>query len=163
MYICNTLQANINSESLFIVMLSYVRDSTWRTTISPFHRYQFEIPGSWSSVSSLRLKHEVMYIFFNFASIAAAKKRWAIKRHNLSTWFEIVVLRPYHWQCITRVTNWGKIGEGMVGFLPPAKGFLLWVFGLWCKVSSKLSENCDRERGDSLTDRQKDTQTRVIL
>ena len=78
--------------------------------------------------------------------------------HNTNSWLT-VVFRPANWKCIT---GW-KIGEKLEkewsDFDPQRKCCYFWGSGLWCKVSSKLSEICDRRRGD----RQKDTQTRVIL
>ena len=50
----------------------------------------------------------------------------------------------------------GKYGKEWSDFDPERKGSYFWGSVLWCKVSSKLSENCDRKRGD----RQTDTQTR---
>ena len=49
--------------------------------------------------------------------------------------------------------NWGRNGR----ILTPTNS-ILYDLGsrLWCKVSSKLSENCDRRRGDTQTDRQTD-------
>jgi len=84
-----------------------------------------------------------------------------IKRHNLSTGRITVVFRPCHWKCITGVKNWGKIGEGMVRFWPPVKGFF-WGSSLWCKVSSKLSEICDHRRGDRQKDRHTDASDFII-
>ena len=41
----------------------------------------------------------------------------------------------------------------MPTFDPQRKGSYCWGSGLWCKVSSKLNENCDRRSGDRQTDR----------
>jgi len=53
----------------------------------------------------------------------------------------------------------GKQGEGWSDFDPKRKGSYQWGSGLWRKVSSKLSEICDRRRGDRQTDRQTDRHT----
>jgi len=44
----------------------------------------------------------------------------------------------------------GEIGERVVGFCPPSQSTRFYFLGssLQCKLSSKLSENCDRKRGD---------------
>jgi len=47
-------------------------------------------------------------------------------------------------------------------FDPQRKGSYFWGSGLWCKASSKLSENCDRKRGDRQTDRQTDAGDFII-
>ena len=56
-----------------------------------------------------------------------------------------------------------KLGKEWSDFDPQRKGSYFWSSGLWCKVSSKLSEICDRRRGDRQTEGQTDTQTWVIL
>ena len=89
------------------------------------------------------------------ASIAAAEKRPLSCRTPQSVHMvrncgaQILPLTMHY------VGKMGEIGEGMVGFRPQRKSSYFWGSGLWCKVSSKLSENCDRKRGD----RQTDTQT----
>ena len=106
-----------------------------------------------------------LYTVLNFTSIAAAEKRPL--SHKMPQSFH----RPrycgvqtlplkMHYGGEKLGKNWGKEWSD---FDPQRKGSYCWGSGLWCKVSSKLSENCDRRRGDRQTDRQKDTQTGVIL
>ena len=45
--------------------------------------------------------------------------------------------------------NWGEIGKGMVGFWPQRTWSYFLGSRLLCKVSSKLTENCNRRSGDS--------------
>ena len=46
------------------------------------------------------------------------------------------------------------MGKEWSDFDPQSKGSYFWGSSQWCKVSSKLSENCDRKRGGGQTDRQ---------
>jgi len=43
---------------------------------------------------------------------------WAHNRHIWSTGLVIPVFGPSRWKRITGVKNWGKIGEGVIGFWP---------------------------------------------
>jgi len=50
---------------------------------------------------------------------------WALNRHSWSTGLVIAVFGPSKWKCITDVKNWSKIGEGLIGYWPATKTFLL--------------------------------------
>ena len=54
------------------------------------------------------------------------------------------------------------MGKEWSDFEPQRKGSYCLGSGLWCKVSSKLSENCSRERGDRQKDRHTDTGDFII-
>jgi len=106
-----------------------------------------------------------LYTFFNFTSIAAPEM------HLLSHKTQQSFHRPrycgvqtfplkMHYGGDKLGKNWGRSGSD---FDPQRKGSYCWSSGLWCKVSSKLNENCDRRSGDRQTEGQTDTQTRVIL
>jgi len=105
-----------------------------------------------------------LYTFFNFAGIAAAEKR------PLSYKTPQSVHRPRYCGVQTFPLkmhyggeNWGKLGKEWSDFDPQRKGSYFWGSGLWCKVSSKLSEICDRRRGDRRRQTERtDTRTRVI-
>jgi len=94
-------------------------------------------------------------------SIAAAEKRpLSYKTPQFVHMVWNCGAQTCYWQCITGVK---KIGEnrGRNGRIltPNERVLTFWVSGLWCNVSSKLSENCDRKRGDSQTDRKTDRHT----
>jgi len=81
------------------------------------HCYQFEIPGMLKLRFELTAKNMKSYTFFNFASIVATEKR------PLSYKTPQSVNRPHYCGVQTLPLkmhyggeNWGKIGEGVVGF-----------------------------------------------
>ena len=130
MYVCKLLQTNINSESLFKILLCKLCK---RLHLANYDNY-FTVTNSkywvcWSSVASLLLKTWKLYTFFNFASIAATENRLLSYKKPQSFHRHVtVVFRPTHWKCITGVKNLGKIGEGVVGFWPQTNSILLFVF-----------------------------------
>jgi len=102
-----------------------------------------------------------LYTFFNFTSIAATEKR------QLSYKTPQSFHRPRYCggvQTFPLKMHYGgeKLGKEWSDFDPQRKGSYLWGFGLWCKVSSKLSENCDRKRGDRQKDRHTDGSDFII-
>jgi len=99
-----------------------------------------------------------LYTVFNFTSIAATEMRPL--SHKTPQSFH----RPRYCgvQTFPLKMHYGgeKLGEKMgkewSDFDPQQKGSYCLGSGLWCKVSSKLSENCNCERGDTQTEGQKD-------
>ena len=91
-----------------------------------------------------------LYTFFNFTSIAATEMRPL--SHKTPQSFH----RPRYCgvQTFPLKMHYGgeKLGKEWSDFDPQRKGSYCWGSGLWCKVSSKLNENCDRERGDRRTE-----------
>jgi len=88
------------------------------------------------------------------ASIAAAEKR-PFRYHTPQS---AHMVRNCGAQTLPLTMHYGgkKLGENRG---PQRKGTYFWGSGLWCKVSSKLSENCNRKRGDRQTERQTDRHT----
>jgi len=91
-----------------------------------------------------------LYTVLNFTSIAAVEKRHL--SHKMPQPFH----RPRYCgvQTLPLKMYYGgeKLGKEWSDFDPQRKGSYCRGSGLWCKVSSKLSENCDRRRGDRQTE-----------
>jgi len=101
-----------------------------------------------------------MKLFFNFTSIAATKMRPL--SHKTPQSFH----RPRYCgvQTFPLKMHYGgeKLGKEWSNFDPKRKGSCCWGSGLRCKVSSKLSENYDCERGDRQKDRHTDASDFII-
>jgi len=152
MYICKLLQTNIKSESLFKILLcklcKKLHLANYDITISPLP-IRNTLKFRWEFTA----KNMKLYTVLNFTSISAAEKRPL--SHKTPQSFH----RPRYCGVQTLPLKMHyrgeKLGKEWSDFDPQRRGSYCWGSGLWCKVSSKLSENCDRRRGE--TDRQKDT------
>ena len=105
-----------------------------------------------------------LYTFFNFTSIAATEMRplshqtpqsFHRQRYCGVQTFPLEM----HYGGEKMGKNWGRSGRILT---PKRKGSYFWGSGLWCKVSSKLSEICDRRRGDRQKDRHTDASDFII-
>ena len=97
-------------------------------------------------------KNMKLYTVLNFTSIAATEKRplshktpQSFHRPRYCSFQTLPLKMHYGGEKLGE--NWGRSGR----ILTPNERVL--TVGVWCKVSSKLSENCDRRRGDRQTDR----------